>query len=792
MRNFDNWDTYKDLNGNTLHGCVQFNVRGGTTPGHIYDRDGTEIANPQLTDSLGRTVLQVFVDSDVVAYFYKYIGNGSYSADEEIPVDTSDESLWSLQYTVESKLSVDGTVTSNAAMGVSTMSSLRGLDPEEVPLVDGLRIVCLQGYYVGGDCSPVWYVWNPNATADDDNGSVIKYSGLLTGRWILVRPDGFVDSRHFGVFPQDSQLADVDHTTRITQLVSYCNTVGLNPLFGGSTSHPYFIYNSLNVNSRNAISVSRGTAFVDKSDSYFYGDWDGDPLFVNGRTKVSAHTVRASWNFSDAITYDEVFLDAQIPKDAFVDARVVVTVDTAGKTFTNCELVSDGHLAENTFHNCVLRAPMFVAQDISPTIDADCTIQPLDFADRMKLWCILRSQVPYPVVDVCMQTLDASCDLALDGIFIKNALFDGFSHDATVSLGLECCRGSITINALGNYTLTAEDSEITLTCNNTGEVGVGFQPVFNLRDSTVGTVAQLTYLLALAANNTSFTGNSILVNGDISLDYCNIATPMTLRGKYVVRHSAINSNVLHYTVNQVAEVVMTDNTLSAYYTLQPSISGTTVNAVWANNYSSVDSPIIIDRTNIDLIDSNHTYVYSGNSGGFLPYETKPEVHEFTIHHSPITGSLQPTTDPYVLTQMVLGGSDSDTNGRPSGYILPWYSVPNFDTIKMFRIGVDRFQVKAKLVAWPPLLENEGTTGEYQYNRYHDALLGAYYIDGYTWGIMPFWDDPTVTPPTQLSSTAANPRFFKGSLSFSLNNMPSFSDYHVSMSIQYECMDKHVS
>jgi hypothetical protein len=448
--------------------------------------------------------------------------------------------------------------------------------------------------------------------------------------------------------------------------------------------------------------------------------------------------------------------------------------------------VSDGKLANNTFQDCVLRASMFTNESLSPVIDNNCTIQPLDFADRMDLWCVLRSQQQDPVIDVCMQTLDAHCTISLDGIFIKNALFDGFVHDATVSLGLECCRGNMTINALGNYALTVEDSELTVTFANTGEVGAGMQPAINIRNSTLGFVNQLTYLSSLGAVDTSFSGNGVVVNGDVAMDGCNVAIPVTVRGKYVVRHSTIASNVVHYTVNQIAEVEMTHCDLRAYYSLVPSVAGTVVHGVWANNSSNVDSPIVIDRTNLDLVDSHHIYTYSNNSGGFLPYETKVAVHEFTIHHSTMASTTDIPTEPYHLTQMVLGGTDSDTNGRPSGYMFPWYSQPLFDTIRMFRIGTDRFQVRAKLVAWPQLLEDEGSTGEYQYNRYHDALLGAYYVDGFTWGVMPFWDDLSATP----LATSKNPRFFKGSLSFSLNNLPSFTDYHVSMGIQYECLDKH--
>jgi len=786
MRNFDTWDTYLDLNGKPLLGCVQFNVKDGTTVAGIYDSDGVALANPILTNINGRTARQVFLNSDVRAYFYKYVGEGRFSDVEEISIDTSDTTKWSLQYTVESQ---DGRIIhidSVSPMALSTMRNLRELDPATVPSVDGLRIVTLLGYYDGGDCSPVEYIWDGGSSEDDDNGSVIKAYNTQVGRWKLVAPEEVVDSRHFGIFPQNSALADVDHTTRIVQLVNYCNSKSLSPWFNGSVSNPYFIYTALNVNSRNPIVVSRGTQFVDKANSQFYGDWEGNPLFVNGKTAVSCKVIRTSWNFRDAITYDEVYIDSSTVKNTYQDAYVTVLVPTAGKTFIRCQIVSDGKLANNTFQNCVLRASMFTNESLSPVIDNNCTIQPLDFADRMDLWCVLRSQQQDPVIDVCMQTLDAHCTISLDGIFIKNALFDGFVHDATVSLGLECCRGNMTVNALGNYALTVEDSELTVTFSGTGEVGVGMQPAINIRNSTLGFVNQLTYLLSLGAVDTSFSGNGVVVNGDVAMDGCNVAIPVTVRGKYVVRHSTIASNVVHYTVHQIAEVEMTHCDLRAYYSLVPSVAGTVVHGVWANNSSNVDSPIVIDRTNLDLVDSHHIYTYSNNSGGFLPYETKVAVHEFTIHHSTMASTTDIPTEPYHLTQMVLGGTDSDTNGRPSGYTFPWYSQPLFDTIRMFRIGTDRFQVRAKLVAWPQLLEDDGSTGEYQYNRYHDALLGAYYVDGFTWGVMPLWDDLSATP----LATSKNPRFFKGSLSFSLNNLPSFTDYHVSMGIQYECLDKH--
>lgn len=795
FRNFDVWNRYLDNDGHILRGAVQFNVIGGTTKADIFDEDKTVISNPQLTDIYGRTEHQVFVKNDVTAYFYKYVGNGDFTtvtanlSAEENGIDLSDETLWSLQYTVDSVAGAGDAVQINAPMAVPNMEALRSLDLELVPEVCGEKAVTLYGYFDMGDCEPVVYIWDESATDSDDNGSVIQSYESLTGRWVMVQPSDLCDSKHFGVFPYDSATIPVDQATRITQLVNYCNQKSIKPYFNGTNANHYFIYSYLSVTSRNPIVVSNGTMFVDNAASYFYGDWEGDPRFLNGNTKVSATVVKASWNFSDAITYKEVWLDDTCSKTTFEDARVIVTVDTANKVFKHCELVSDGHLGENTFQDCVLRGSMFVGGSITPTVDDNCTIQPLDFVGRMPLWCVLRSQKHDPIVDVGMQTLDASCTITLTGIWFKNALFDSFQYTSGASVGFEDCRGGIEITYADNTIVSCEDSELNISNVSTGEVGVGLQPVFSIVGGSVNFTNTLTYLMGLVARDTSFQGPGVLVNGDAALNNVALNMPFTVRGALSLVNCQISTEILHYTVNQVASAKMVGCNLNAYYRLVPAVANTTVSAVWSNNYSPIDSPILIDRTNVDPIDSHHTYTYANNSGGFLPYVTKPAVHEYTIHHSATTGSLQPPTQPYHLTQMVLGGSDDDRNGRPSGYIFPWYSSPNFDTIRMFRIGVDRFQVKAKLVAWPALLENEGTTGEYQYNRYHDALLGAYFIDGYTWGIMPFWDDPTVTPPSQLVSSV-NPRFFKGSLSFSFNNMPSFTDYHVSMEIQYECLDRH--
>ena len=363
FRNFDNRDRYYDRKGNPLCGCLQFMIKGGNTVAPIFDGNQVPLANPQLTDKLGRTDHQVFVNSDVIAYVYKYIGSGTLSDEEELGIDTSDIRKWELQYTIESVSLDTKDVDGASAMGVSDIDSLRGLDVAEVPVVDGSKTITLNGYYEAGDCEPVSYVWDSESTLNDDNGSVIAPDGVLTGRWILVQPTEHCDSRHFGVFPQDSADAVIDQSTRIGQLISYCNTKSIKPYFNGSISYPYFIYNSVSYNSRNTIDVSNDTKFVDKGNgNRFFGEWNGNPYFVNARTMVNSKTVRHSWHFqsygSNTVKY---IVDDRWSPVLLSGMQVELEVSPAsGSQFNDCEITSNEMISDRVvMENLEIRTDWF-------------------------------------------------------------------------------------------------------------------------------------------------------------------------------------------------------------------------------------------------------------------------------------------------------------------------------------------------------------------------------------------------------------------------------------------------
>lgn len=349
FRNFDNHDFYIDNDRKILAGCLQFMLKDGTTSANIYDSDKVPIANPQITDINGRTEQQVFVDDDIIAYVYKYVGQGSIASERQHGIDTSDQSKWSLQYTVESASIDERSIDGQSAMGVNTIDDLRQLDPAEVPEVFGVKIITLNGYYEAGDKEPINYIWDAQSMLDDNNGSVIQGNNL-TGRWIMVQPTEHCDSRHFGIFPQDSADSEVDHSTRMTQLISYCNTRSIHPYFNGSQSYPYFIYTSVAFNSRNAIDVSNDTVFVDKGmNNRFYCEWNGNPYFYHADTTVNSTTVRHSWHFKDyADGTTRYIVDSDWSPVILSNIEVELeTSPASGSQLNDCELVSNEKITRN-------------------------------------------------------------------------------------------------------------------------------------------------------------------------------------------------------------------------------------------------------------------------------------------------------------------------------------------------------------------------------------------------------------------------------------------------------------
>lgn len=398
MRNFDNWIRYQDNDRNPLHGCIQFNVKDGNTVAPIYDSDGTPLANPQVTDTYGRTKHQVFVDTDVVAYFYKYIGQGVWS--NETDIDTSDVSKWALQYTSESILNVLSNIQSDMAVAIANVAALRAVDVEDIPAVNEQKVITLMGYFAQGDKEPINYIWNPESTEQDNGGSVIKSDNLITGRWIMVQPTEHVDSRHFGAFPSNSMNMD-DQTYQIGQLFAYCSNHSLRPFFNGSTDYRWFKFTNLNVIA-SAIDISDGTRFMDLGNNTIQGEWNGDPFFNLSNTNVVAKNVKTSWMAKSYTGYKNVIMDRISAQKNWQDANIDVRYSPCyGYNFNHCVLSENGNIGSdntnnvnNTFVNCKLNERMFITSgDYAVSLvglTSGCQIDMDDFRNNMWLYKQLR------------------------------------------------------------------------------------------------------------------------------------------------------------------------------------------------------------------------------------------------------------------------------------------------------------------------------------------------------------------------------------------------------------------
>lgn len=546
FRNFDNRDRYYDLNGRILNGCIQFMLKDGTTVAPIFDGDQVPLANPQITDILGRTAHQVFIDSDVIAYIYKYIGTGTLAEEEALGIDTTDASKWSLQYTVESSSIDTRFIDGIAAMGVSNIDSLRALDVAEVPAIDGIKVITLNGYYEAGDCEAVNYIWDSESIANDDNGSIIAPDGVLTGRWILVQPTEHCDSRHFGVFPQDSADSAVDHSTRITQLLAYCNTTAVRPYFNGSQDYPYFIYNSVAYNSRNPIDVSVGTQFVDKgSGNRFFGEWNGNPYFVNANTTVNSKTVRHSWHFRSYTTGTlKYIVDSRWSPVLLSDIAVELEVSPAsGSQFDDCEMVSNEMIADAVvIENMEIHTDWFADDyDWAQLSISGCKIllQNCDSADNYVRLKNKQGEADYG--DLGEQTLTGATLLA-------NCIAENAAFSNVVLMGdaeLHNISGTLSMNTTAN-TINAIDCWLTFTGS----------PVLSILQMRRGSLDGNVQVLSTVYMNMVDVVGSLSTSGasSVQLVSCNISGTQYLGKVAFVTGCTISGDIVMYPEAHTATV----------------------------------------------------------------------------------------------------------------------------------------------------------------------------------------------------------------------------------------------
>ena len=687
-RSFDTWNRYLDNNGNPLHGCVQFMVKDGNTVAPIYDSDGTALDNPQLTDIYGRTQHQVFINTDVVAYFYKYIGNGIWTTEEYI--DTSDQTKWTLEYTIDSQNTINLNITTDSNISIANISDLRSVAVSSVPTINDIKVITLLGYTSIGDKEPIEYYWNSTATANDNGGSIIKSNDLIDGRWIMVQPTEHCDSRHFGIFPSNSMNMD-DQTYQIVKLFEYCDSKGIKPYFNGSSDYSWFKYNNLNVIAKE-IDCTDYTKFNDSGISYIYGEWNGNPTFYNSNTNIYAKVVDTKWSGNSYPIATTVVFNQNSNQSNYQGCEFFANSNVSGYNFNNCVIHSNGKLIgdNNTFTNCVLTASMFGADAEVNGKCTNCQIDIQDFKNNLDLYKQIRltsdtnPNFDYQNLPSTTNPFTYFTDNIVTGTTLRLSNFNAVEPLSVgkldnTTLELHNCTGLINLAAYG-YGDTilikgCRDLEITNLSSNAINLLI--------EDSTV--VMPNKSAISLSVRNSTIIGGSITCTDFTS--YSSVISTTINCKNVLIKDSQVNSNISQ-TINGECLTYIDNNIFNAQLSIAGASGTQIVNATIINNKGNYSTPITLNRTYLDSVDSNHSYTYDNNTGTFPKRNA-----EFTQNVSIINNILNFTGYEWVWT---LGGG--------TGASIPWLGYATYyyddgtewyrhhfkftEQFNIFRIGTD--------------------------------------------------------------------------------------------------------
>lgn len=720
MRSFDTWNRYEDNQGNPLHGCVQFMVKDGSTVAPIYDSDGTALDNPQLTDIYGRTQHQVFIDEDCIAYFYKYIGNGIWSAQEGI--DTSDQTKWSLQYTIENQNTLSRTIESTGTYCVSTIDDLRLLDIEDVPEINGIKVITLLGYNELGDKEPINYYWDPESTDADNEGSVIKYEYEITGRWIMVQPTHHCDSRHFGVFPSNSYNT-TDRTYRLSNLFEYCNSKGISPFLDAVGDYVWYRYKNMTVASNNPIIVSKGIQFYDETDSTITGEWQGNPHFVQRNTNLVAKNVKTSWDAKSYTGYENVVLDKYTAQKNWQDAHIDTRMLTYGYNFNHCTFEENRNLGSNngtdynTFFDCQLTGKMFVVTGDNATSFAtgqasNCEFRQEDWIesdDAFHYYIQLRmTNDTNPCFDYKGMTSGQKPVNNYSGRTVTGGVIRLYNYNYTGSNGLidPCGADALEINnCTGVYSLNNWNSKTVIikNCINFTITNVPSNLTLYLEDSVVTLNSTDTLNNVSIKNSTFIADNSVSLTCNNFTSYSSIITCKINCNACVIKDSQVNAQlVIEFDDSKNSSMYIDNNIFNAVIYFKGKSGATNhVNGVFTNNYSNYTNSILVVRDYLDMVEANNHYKYSNNKGYFLP---SPE-EGYTFNKDIALTGIGPggvAVDQPDNSMVYRGNSDHDAIHGGLGYIEFEYDniLHALDQahrgisgpLNFFRIGTDSFRV----------------------------------------------------------------------------------------------------
>ena len=417
MRPLTPFVSYLDNAGHPLVGRIRF-CNPDASPAEVFAEDGTtSLGSSVFTDSSGRPVQQPFLeDKDYLLFFDKYVGHATMTEDD-------DTDSWEEQGSAIDRYDVFGvSVDCGTVVSVANMEALGHTAPESVTPFDGVYMVDLLGYDEVGDKPVLRYVWDPECTDSDDGGSVIEVDGVETGRWVIKDRPEFVDSRHFGAFPNSTATAYPTQRYNLQRAALWAHDNGLGLYLHADDTHAYYdisgvnIYNLKCAPGATVLAVTGSVSNVIGVESMSAMSGTG----IEGTVVITDRVVRTSWSGTSSHTMlspterlviDSAFSGVQglrswsgVSVDiydtsnnalSFTDCIVYVHDDMdpeKSASFDSCSFVAHGTMdGYISFSNCFIPAGIFTDDfDASNCSVTDCTVAPADEWDSVVVWMLLK------------------------------------------------------------------------------------------------------------------------------------------------------------------------------------------------------------------------------------------------------------------------------------------------------------------------------------------------------------------------------------------------------------------
>ena len=758
MRQFDNKNSWLDLDGKPLAGRVKFCRLHTTELENIYDNQGNLSDNPIFTNTIGQLNWQVFLadNKDYTVRFEKYVGNGDM---------TEDEDNWLFQYSCDNLWDVYGiNVDSTTFQLVNNITDLRALDPATITTRDDHKVVILGGYNTIGDKPQVMYVWNNSSIESDNGGSVIKVDNISTGRWELVNTFDAtgVDVRHFGVFGVDS-IADATDvmSLQIGYANSYAYSIGLPLYFPANDGLTWYKINNLNIygsifaketrvfgktGTSSTITVTDDTSYLD-----VYTNASNKAVFT-----ITGPVVKTSWgkNSTNCIfnpTY-KLIVDSVINTNNKSFSNIVIDCQyelVENVALTNCQINAVKKLGDSsTFTGCKLTESMFSDScDFASITVYDSDIIDLSDWPTTSKWLVLRQENTIGPLDFEGRTIDSSCNVTwTTNVTYKNAVFSNFNIIQNTA-NLHNCSGTFTCST-NLKTLYIEDSVVSTTTNNVSLTGL------YAKNSTISFGNNITannvYLYNTILQDTSYNYTCQTFTAERSSLGANIYSPaMTVLNCDVYGTLVQNSltNVLEF--NIIGNRFYSGNG----HNISSTVANTVVVGNWCDNISLLNQQfVLIDRTNIDLDETHHNYTYLNNTGKNVlqkdEIKWRDEIDYVSNPYMVSENWTDPLSEQTYSLFTYMGERDADAT-TPSIHLT---------SFSMFSVGIyniGNLSIKAYL---PDVVVNNNLTQKktlYGYTSFDrticdiertksewtaEAQIGTWFrkgysfLGGYTWGI----------------------------------------------------------